>query len=182
MNAQFTFHPERCVGCGACVMACINEKRIDTDEQLPFRTLHCNEYVDGDQVNVTYFVQGCVHCKEHPCAQVCPKGCFTYDRNTGVVVLDNSECIGCHRCEQVCAYKAIQFTSEAKALKCDGCIRNLRRDRLPLCVLACQRQALTIDEKNEILTQGLESLQKEIAEYDRRTAVRENGHSERKVK
>ena len=176
MNAQFTFHPERCVGCGACVMACINEKRINTDEQQPFRALCCNEYVDGDTVDVTYFVQGCMHCKEHPCAQVCPKGCFTYDRMNGVVVLDNSDCIGCHRCEKVCAYQAIQFTKGDKAIKCDGCIRNLKRDRLPLCVLACQRKALTIDEKNQIVTQGLEALKREIAEYNRRAEGRKSAY------
>lgn len=167
MNAQFTFHPERCVGCAACVMACINEKGIDIDEQLPFRLLQSNEYVDGDRVDVTYFVQGCMHCKDHPCADACPKNCFLYDRNTGVVVLDNSECIGCRRCAQVCGFRAIQFSKESRALKCDGCIRNLKRDRLPLCVLACQRQALTIDEKNDIVADGLRELKKEISVHEK---------------
>lgn len=165
MNALFTFHPDRCVGCAACVMACINEKMIDIDEQLPFRSLFSNEYVDGDKVDVTYFVQGCMHCRDHPCADACPKDCFSYDRSTGIVLLDNSGCIGCHLCQKACAFDAIQFTSGSKALKCDGCIRNLKRDRLPPCVQACQRQALTIDEKNNVVREGLEDLKREIAQH-----------------
>lgn len=168
MNAQFTFHPERCVGCAACVMACVNENNIDVEECSPYRLLKKNEYVGKDKVDIIYFTSGCMHCRERPCEKACPKGCFSYDRGTGVVVLDNAECVGCHACERACPFEAIRFTKEQKAAKCNGCIRNLKRDRLPLCVLACPRQAITIDEKNEVLAEGLSSLKKELAEYNKR--------------
>lgn len=168
MNAQFTFHPERCVGCAACVMACVNENNIDVEERNPYRLLKKNEYVKKDKVDIVYFTNGCMHCKDRPCEKACPKGCFALDRSTGIVVLDDTECIGCHACERACPFEAIQFTKDKKAVKCNGCIQNLKRDRLPLCVLACPRQAITIDEKNEVLEEGLASLKNELAEYNKR--------------
>lgn len=170
MKAQFTFHPERCVGCAACVMACINENQIDVDKQNPFRQLKCNEYVDGDAVEVTYFTHGCMHCKEHPCLTACPRGCFAYDETLGVVKLDRTDCIGCHACARVCPFDAIQFAPDNKAIKCNGCIRNLRRDRLPACVMACPRRALTADEKNDVVKQGLCALQAELQQYQKQRA------------
>lgn len=164
MKLHFTFHPERCAGCGACVMACINENDIDTARQLPFRLLKRNEYGDGSELNITWFVHGCMHCSDHPCAQVCPKGCFAADKETGTVQLNSSACVGCRRCEKACPYAAVQQIGR-RAAKCDGCLQRLKRDQLPLCVLACPRQALTVNEKNRVVTDGLAALRKELAEY-----------------
>lgn len=168
MKAQFTFHPERCVGCGACVMACVDQNQIDVDERKPYRLLKKNEYVEGEQIDIVYFTHGCMQCKDHPCANACRKGCFSFDRSTGTVILDSENCVGCHACERACPFDAIQFTRDRKAAKCNGCIQNLKRDRLPLCVMACPMQAITIDEKNDVLEAGRKSLQKELSEYHRR--------------
>ncbi len=94
----------------------------------------------------------------------CPKSCFSVDRETGTVQLDNSGCVGCRRCAQACPYEAIR-QNEKRASKCDGCLRRLRQGQLPLCVLACPRQALTVDEKNQVVADGLRALRKELAEY-----------------
>lgn len=165
MKVQFTFHPERCVGCGACIMACINENNIDVDERSPYRLLKQNEYVDKEKVDIIYFTHACMHCKERPCAVKCPKECYTYDKETGINELDATHCVGCHACQKVCPYEAIQFTKENKAAKCNGCIKNLQEDKLPLCVLACPRKAITIDEKNDVLEAGRESLRRELNQY-----------------
>lgn len=167
MNIQFTFHPERCVGCGSCVIACINENGIDVDQQKPYRLLKKNEYVDGNQIDIIYFTHGCMHCKNHPCLNACKKQCFVLDQETGIVQLDHKNCVGCHACEKACPFQAIQFTADKKARKCNGCIQNVKEGRLPACVMSCPRKAITIDEKNKVLEQGRESLLKELKEYDR---------------
>ncbi|MBR4703202.1 MAG: 4Fe-4S dicluster domain-containing protein [Oscillospiraceae bacterium] len=167
MNKHFTFHPERCTGCGACVMACINEKGTDIEKQAPYRLLKRNEYGDGGDLRITWFVHGCIHCADHPCAEACPRNCFSLDKETGTVQLDSASCVGCRRCERACPFEAIQQV-EKRAAKCDGCLRRLRRGQLPLCVQACPRQALTVDEKNQVVLDGLARLQEELAEYRRR--------------
>ena len=161
-NIHFTFHPERCVGCGACVMACINENEIDIDQQMPYRLLKSNEYSDDETLNIIWFVYGCMHCADSPCAQACPKNCFHREPDFGTVQLDNSACIGCKRCEKACSFGAIQYTKDRKAAKCHGCLKRLREGQLPLCVQACPRRALTVDEKNRIVTEGREALKKEL--------------------
>jgi anaerobic dimethyl sulfoxide reductase subunit B (iron-sulfur subunit) len=166
MRAQFTFHPERCLGCGACVMACVNEKGIDIDTMQPYRLMKQNEYYGDGREEIIWFVHGCMHCPEHPCVDACPKKCFSVDDMTGTVVLDNTECIGCHKCERVCAYGALQFR-DRHADKCDGCRERLQMDMLPLCVLACPRQALTINEKNRVVKDGLAKLRNEL-EYNQK--------------
>ncbi len=166
MNIHFTFHPERCVGCGACVMACINENGIDVTKQQPYRLIKHNEYGDGAALSITWFVHGCMHCKEHPCAAACPKGCFAVDRVTGLVHLDNAGCVGCRRCEKACPFEAIQQVGK-RAEKCNGCLARLQQGQLPLCVLACPRRALTVDEKNQVVADGLTALKAELDEYHR---------------
>lgn len=168
MKAQFTFHPERCTGCGACVMACINENGIDTELQKPYRLPKKNEYTEaGRLVGITYFVHGCMHCPEHPCVEACKSACFTVDRATGTVVLNSAGCVGCRKCSRVCPYEAIQFIGK-RAAKCSGCRLRLATDRLPLCVLACPRGAITVNEKNKVVTDGLAALKAELAEFRRR--------------
>jgi Fe-S-cluster-containing dehydrogenase component len=107
-----------------------------------------------------------MHCAGRPCAEACPKGCFSLDKETGTVQLDSSACVGCRRCERACPFEAIRQV-EGRAAKCDGCLRRLRQGRLPLCVLACPRKALTVDEKNRVVADGLAALKRELAEFCR---------------
>ncbi len=57
-----------------------------------------------DQVFVT---DGCQGCLAHPCVEVCPKGAITLEKYTGRSVVDQSKCIKCGRCLDVCPYHAI---------------------------------------------------------------------------
>ena len=54
-----------------------------------------------------YITDGCQSCLEHPCREVCPKKCISYDRKLGRAVIDTEKCIKCGRCVDNCQYNAI---------------------------------------------------------------------------
>lgn len=158
--ARFGFHSERCVGCGCCVTACLDAHSTDLDFQPPYRRIHLKESVQGGKVHLEYYSVACMHCKDAPCAKPCPKHCFVRDERTGTTVLDNAKCIGCRQCARVCPYEALGFDKDGKAQKCDGCRALLERGQLPVCVTACPRKAITIDEVNDVLRAGRSALLK----------------------
>lgn len=165
MVVHFNFHKELCVGCGSCVIACINENKIDVDIETPHRTLGKNERVFDGVVEIAYFSTACMHCEDAPCAERCPKSCYSIDEETGVVVLDNSNCVGCGLCGRVCDFDAIHFGADRKAIKCNGCIHRLKdreKPRIPMCVLACPRHAITIDDKDDVRKGGRDELRREL--------------------
>lgn len=172
MRMQFGVHPERCVGCGACVLACMNEQGLGAPEQIPLRKMCKNEYIRAGRVEIVYYTYACMHCADAPCAAACPKGCFTRDEEHGLTVLDASECIGCRACARACPYDAVRFNAVRRAVKCDGCAHLVGRGQAPMCVQTCPRRAITIDEKNDVLQGGRKALKEEMAEHTRQTAAK----------
>ncbi|GAB6147525.1 4Fe-4S dicluster domain-containing protein [Stetteria hydrogenophila] len=105
-----------CVGCMACVVACVREnvarqksdgvvmpepERVVALARTKPVTLGLESGVPED---TPAFIQ-CQHCEDAPCALVCPTGA-TYIDDYGVVRLDHSKCIGCKSCIMACPYGA----------------------------------------------------------------------------
>ncbi len=106
---------DKCIGCGRCVVACKIENDVPKDPYY-FRTW-VERYIikrDGNVIvqskeggaqeipsNVeerdilrSFFVPKlCNHCKNPPCAQVCPVGA-TFQTKEGIVLVDANRCIG----------------------------------------------------------------------------------------
>ena len=57
--------------------------------------------------NRVYITDGCQGCLEHPCREVCPKKCISYDRDLRRNVIDTEKCIKCGMCMKACQYSAI---------------------------------------------------------------------------
>lgn len=162
MTLNFNFHPELCVGCGACVMACLDHNDRDPDHSPPLRSLYKKERLRQNQVKITYYSLACLHCSEQSCALSCPGKCFVRDDENGLLLLDPTKCLGCGLCDNSCRFGAISFDKEGKAQKCNGCPERLSLGQLPACAAACARKAITIDEKNDILETSRQSLAKQI--------------------
>ena len=158
MAKQLAFYVDltACIGCKACQVAC--KDKNDLAVGIKYRRVV--EYTGGGWLkhgpiylnNVyTYFVTtACMHCENPLCMEVCPTGGIT-KRDDGVVLFDETKCVGCRYCEWACPYGAPQFDSTAGVVsKCNFCEDYLAEGKPPACVAACPLRALDFGELSEL--------------------------------
>lgn len=150
MSSIFEMDPARCVACGACVVACMDQNDIFPDEGgMPFRSSFSVEKGEGAEARSEYLSLSCMHCENAPCIAACPAGCLSKEEETGFTVYDNTNCIGCHSCAMACPFAAPCFNSEGKMVKCDGCITRVKNGLKPACMKVCPFDAIKLTDKEE---------------------------------
>jgi Fe-S-cluster-containing hydrogenase component 2 len=97
MNQFVIADPKRCIGCFACIAACVETHRGAGLQAYP-------------RLFITYTQTGmmpvqCRHCEDAPCSAVCPVKAIEVTHNT--VHLNESLCIGCKMCVLACPFGAI---------------------------------------------------------------------------
>jgi tetrathionate reductase subunit B len=79
----------------------------------------------------------CNHCDNPPCVRNCPTQA-TYKDKTGIVLVNNTVCIGCGYCIQTCPYDARYINPDSHTTdKCTFCLHRLNAGLLPACVETC---------------------------------------------
>lgn len=143
---QLKFDREKCIGCFACHIACIDAHYpCDDTEAESFRTTETiRNKEEGFQTKIC---PGCIHCGA--CMRACPHGAIYRDEETGLILADRKKCTGCRTCEQVCPMHVIRFDRDGKMVKCDGCIDEIRNGRKPACVRTCFAGAICLEQDNE---------------------------------
>jgi len=95
----------------------------------------------------------CNQCDRPPCVQACPVKA-TFQREDGVVLVDQHRCIGCRYCMIACPYNARDFnfkenrewpnkdrprSSHGVPQSCTFCVHRLDVGQEPACVAACKK-------------------------------------------
>jgi Fe-S-cluster-containing dehydrogenase component len=155
-GAGFILDLGRCVGCGACVLACRLENRwpegVSWRRLLP---LNLDRFAGGPTY---HFSLACHHCERPACLTACPSGAYE-KRLDGVVLLRQEFCLGCRYCAMACPYGAPSYDEAAGVMtKCHLCAHRLDIGLRPACVAACPTEALlfrrTGTELETVLRQG----------------------------
>ena len=95
------------------------------------------QLANSDRVSNVLLPRLCNHCDNPPCVPVCPVQA-TFQRKDGIVVIDNTRCVGCAYCVQACPYDARFINhSTQTADKCTFCAHRLEVGLLPACVESC---------------------------------------------
>ncbi|PQO22229.1 (Fe-S)-binding protein [Rhodobacteraceae bacterium WD3A24] len=149
---------DTCVGCHACVISCkewntqgYGAPLADMDaygahpEGSFLNRVHSFEVTpDEGPSAVVHFPKSCLHCEDAPCVTVCPTGASYKRAEDGIVLVNESDCIGCGLCAWACPYGAREMDpSEQVMKKCTLCVDRIyndnipEEDRVPSCVRTC---------------------------------------------
>lgn len=166
----------RCIGCRRCEAGCqsVNADVLPTPDKQrkpgkPFDDLSVLEKkrrTDYQKYTVVnkYKVEGraepvfrkfqCNHCQEPACASACFVKAFVKTPE-GPVVYRPDLCVGCRYCMVACPFyvPTYDYHSALNPLvyKCTMCAPRIAKGKLPGCVEACPKDALTFGKRSELL-------------------------------
>ncbi|WP_299413288.1 4Fe-4S dicluster domain-containing protein [uncultured Sulfitobacter sp.] len=159
---------DTCVGCHACVISCkgwnTENYGAPLSDQDPYgadpsgtflNRVHSYEVQPtmlkdqpAPDAQLIHFPKSCLHCEDAPCVTVCPTGASYKRVEDGIVLVNESDCIGCGLCAWACPYGARELDqAEGVMKKCTLCVDRIynenlpEEDREPACVRTCPSNA-----------------------------------------
>ncbi|MDM8524757.1 4Fe-4S dicluster domain-containing protein [Desulfococcaceae bacterium HSG8] len=157
---QVVVHPERCLGCMQCMIACAtahSQSKIlfsaTLEDPLPKPRVHLGAglYAEG-------FPNRCRHCEPAPCMLACLPGAVFRDPERDTVLIDPDRCINCASCAMACPFGVIRYYQDhtappgkTVAVKCDNCLERQEQGLIPACAEVCKSGALTFEETSDAM-------------------------------
>lgn len=138
-------YKDRCIDCERCIEACTQTNDVPS---YGYR----NAVLSRKRTNIaaSKFIREflpvlCNQCNRPPCVRVCPTKATYKDKKNGIVMMNESLCIGCKACMTACPYNARYYNREKKSVdKCDFCFRKRLQsgETNTACAEACPAEAL----------------------------------------
>ena len=141
---EFFIDPGRCIGCNACVQACME---CDTHKGHAMIQL---DYIDRAVSPQTVPVV-CMHCDSPTCAEVCPADAIKRTADGVVQTARKPRCIACNNCVLACPFGVPRvYPKLDQMMKCDMCYDRTSTGRKPMCVTVCPSGALSFGTREEM--------------------------------
>jgi carbon-monoxide dehydrogenase iron sulfur subunit len=125
---------DKCIGCRTCEVAC---SLRNLGQSNPTRSrIRIIRYEKAGQYH-NYVPMVCQQCSDPLCVASCPVKALSKNTVTGVVEVDQDNCVGCRVCTITCPIGGISIDPVTdKAVKCDLCGGD------PECVKYCDVEAI----------------------------------------
>ncbi|MGD8622915.1 MAG: 4Fe-4S dicluster domain-containing protein [Anaerolineae bacterium] len=185
----------KCMACRGCQVACKqwndlpayvteNTGSYENPKSLDHYTwtrIKFEEYDDPERFQWLFLKEGCMHCAEAACVDVCPTGALKYGDH-GIITFERELCNGCGYCSQFCPFEVPHLnvasplagshdlhglageeesttalaglSGEAKSAKCTFCQDRTMNGLKPACVKTCPAGALDWGDRDEMIAKA----------------------------
>lgn len=163
----FYIELDRCVGCHSCEVACKQWNGLAPNvvgkTGPKWRTVTSIESGVFPNLIAVNLSMACMHCGDPACQAVCPSGAISKRSEDGIVVVDDTKCIGCHYCFFACPFGVPQYGSDGTMQKCNYCLDRTEKGQSPACVASCPAQAIKAGTMDELSKYAQERVAKKLA-------------------
>ncbi|MBI2890305.1 MAG: 4Fe-4S dicluster domain-containing protein [Nitrospirae bacterium] len=137
----------RCIGCQSCTVACKEENNVPPGVYRTWvKVVEKGKY---PHVSRSFVPILCNNCVKPICLLNCPVQA-TYQREDGIVMIDQHRCIGCKYCIASCPY-GVRYVNPLKKYvqKCTFCHHRVDNGLVPACVETCIGRARIFGDMND---------------------------------
>ncbi|MDR0390849.1 MAG: 4Fe-4S dicluster domain-containing protein [Planctomycetaceae bacterium] len=162
----------KCIGCGACTVACkmhnankwIDDRSPTSGENAQLADENWTiikkfELYKNDDTKVWRFVKNqCLHCQSPACESACFARALR-KTDDGAVVYFPDNCVGCRYCMLACPFKVPKFEWQVSIpviTKCVMCYDRLKEGKSPACVAVCPESVMKFGERDKLLSEAKE--------------------------
>ena len=133
-----------CLGCHLCEYYCGCAHSAQQDMVKAYKAeIQPTSRIQVEDSDNIHFAVNCRHCDNPLCVKSCITGALSVSEE-GIIVIDESRCVGCYTCVLTCPYGCIVTDGEKVAKKCDLCMQNGGE---PACVAGCPNRAIVCEER-----------------------------------
>lgn len=169
-----------CVGCKACMSACkiyndlppehsSKEPLWDDPIDLSSKTFNIIKvYRNGkaETQNIetdgfAYVKRQCMHCVDPSCVSACPVRALTKNAETGIVMYNKKNCIGCRYCQVACPFNVPRFEWDSptpEINKCQLCDHRIEKGGYAACCEFCPTGASIFGRVEDLMKEAKKRL------------------------